>query len=104
MTDKSADSLQGVVLDRRSSFTLTEVCRACSADRRFVLELVSEGVIEPVSGSGAWQFPGEALLRARRARRLADDLGINVAGVALALELLDELDSLRQLVDKGSGP
>ena len=66
-----------------------------------MLELVSEGVIEPVGESAPWQFPGEALLRARRARRLVDDLGINLAGVALVLELLDELDKLRGLLGKG---
>lgn len=98
MNEKAADSLQGVILDRRTSFTLTEVCRACGADRHFVLELVSEGVIEPTAESGAWRFPGDALLRARRARRLVEDLDINVAGVALVLELLEELDALRRRV------
>jgi len=99
--NKAADSLQGVVLDRRTSFTLSEVCRACSADRHFVLELVSEGVIEPVTEAGAWRFPGDALFRARRARRLIEDLDINVAGAALVIELLDELDTLRRLVGRG---
>jgi len=42
-----------------------------------------------------WQFDINALRRLRQAQRLQQDLEINAAGVALALELLDELIVLR---------
>jgi chaperone modulatory protein CbpM len=42
-----------------------------------------------------WHFSGAALRRARVAVRLERDLELNLAGVALALDLLDELAQLR---------
>ena len=42
-----------------------------------------------------WRFGGESLRRARLALRLSRDLEINPSGVALALDLLDEIASLR---------
>ena len=43
-----------------------------------------------------WRFSGAQLRRARIALRLERDLGVNAAGVALALELLEELEQLRR--------
>jgi chaperone modulatory protein CbpM len=40
------------------------------------------------------------LQRARVALRLQNDLDVNLAGAALALELLDELDELRARVQR----
>jgi chaperone modulatory protein CbpM len=37
--------------------------------------------------------------RARVASRLQGDLGINLAGVALALQLLDEIEELRERLE-----
>jgi chaperone modulatory protein CbpM len=42
-----------------------------------------------------WRFRGECLRRARLAWRLSHDLEINPPGVALALDLLDEISALR---------
>ena len=45
-----------------------------------------------------WRFRGICIHRIRRTERLKRDLGVNIAGAALALELLDEIDELnRQL-------
>jgi chaperone modulatory protein CbpM len=40
-------------------------------------------------------FSGCALLRARAALRLVRDLEVSVAGAALVLDLLDEIETLR---------
>jgi chaperone modulatory protein CbpM len=42
-----------------------------------------------------WCFSGIEVWRARRAQRLQQDLELNLAGAALALELLDEVERLR---------
>jgi chaperone modulatory protein CbpM len=47
-----------------------------------------------------WRFSGTHLRRATVALRLQRDLGVNLAGAALALELLDELDTLRARLGK----
>jgi chaperone modulatory protein CbpM len=48
-----------------------------------------------------WRFSGTALRRARTALRLQRDLEINLPGVALALELLEEIDKLRRTLKVG---
>ena len=65
-----------------------------------IIELVSEGVIEVTSVAQNqtredWRFTGLHLHRAKVAMRLHRDLGVNFAGAALALELMDELQALK---------
>jgi chaperone modulatory protein CbpM len=88
--------LSGTLLDEQVHLSLTEFCQACSSRTEWVIELVEEGILEP-SGeeSSRWSFPGNSLSKAQRARRLQHDLEINLAGVALVLELLDEIEALR---------
>ncbi len=89
-------TLTGIVLDEHYELTVTEICRACSGTQEWVTELVAEGVLEPVAEkSGEWRFAGTSLTRARTAMRLQRDLGLNLAGVALALDMLEEIDALR---------
>lgn len=88
--------IQGPVVEEDVRFTLLELCQACSAEREHVLTWVLEGVLEPVGASPQdWYFTGESLRRARLALRLSRDLEINPPGVALALDLLDEIATLR---------
>ena len=81
------------------ALTFDDLCRFCHADEAWVIELVEQGVLEPVGGTPEnWRFVGTSIVRAKKARRLTRDLGINTAGVALVLELLEERDAvLRRL-------
>ena len=89
-------TLTGNLLDERAELSLKEISRACSSSTEWVIELVSEGVLEPVGREQEqWRFSGTSLLRARAATRLQHDLDINVAGVALALDLIEEIETLR---------
>jgi chaperone modulatory protein CbpM len=68
-----------------------------AVEERRVVEWVEEGVISVLEADAAqWRFSGAQLRRARIALRLERDLGINAAGVALVLELLEELQQLRR--------
>lgn len=88
--------LSGEVLEEDLELTLAELCRACRLPEERIVEFVEEGVIEPSGGEPSnWYFAGISLRRVRCARRLQRDLGVNVAGAALALELLEELQRLR---------
>jgi len=88
--------LNGLLLDEHSELSLNELCRACSSSAEWVIELVEEGILEPIphSQQKQWLFSGNNLHRARTTRRLQRDLGINLAGVALALDLLEEIKVL----------
>lgn len=86
----------GVVLDEQFEVSLQQLCDSLQVTESWVYELVVEGVLEPTEREPArWSFDAEALRRMRTARRLHHDLGVNVAGIALTLDLLDELHRLR---------
>ncbi|MEJ2131599.1 MAG: chaperone modulator CbpM [Gammaproteobacteria bacterium] len=79
--------------------TLRELCEIAGAPADFVLEMVEFGIIEPVDGDPKqWQFGEVEVRRSRRAVNLMRDFGINMEGLSLALDLLDELDANRRRV------
>lgn len=87
----------GVLLDDRTELSLHELCQACSTSTEWIVELVDEGVLEPIGHERArWRFTGTSLVRARAAMRLHQDLEINLAGVALALDLMEEIETMRE--------
>jgi chaperone modulatory protein CbpM len=93
---KSGVTVHGTVVEEEVELTLVELCQACNADEKFVMEWIAEGLLEPLGDSPQdWRFGGDSLRRARVAVRLSRDLGIDPAGVALALDLLDEIAELR---------
>lgn len=96
MANKDYEIQIGVMIDADSGLTLSQLCRLCAVHADYVVELVEQGVVQP-SGekTNQWNFPGMSIQRIRKARRLQTDLGINLAGVAVILELLDEVDYLR---------
>ncbi|HEC18705.1 MAG TPA: MerR family transcriptional regulator [Gammaproteobacteria bacterium] len=89
--------ITGTVLeDETGTLSMAELCRACGVHAEHIVEFVEYGILEPRGREmAAWQFPPSSLRRAQRALRLQEDLSINAAGIALALELLDELSELR---------
>jgi chaperone modulatory protein CbpM len=99
-TDFKTVQITGFILEEQTALSLDDVCRACAADSGRIVALVDEGLLAPEGDSlnkppDQWNFTGAHLHRATVALRLQNDLGVNLAGAALALELLDELDSLR---------
>lgn len=99
------ETLTGIVLDERVEISLQELCQVCSTSTEFIIELVGEGVLEPFGQEQSqWRFSGTSVLRARSAMRLKNDLNINLAGVALALELMEEIDLLRERLRRFERP
>lgn len=87
----------GTVLDTQITLTLSELCDMCGASIELVVDMVEEGIVDPTGRDPEeWHFTGEAVQRVQIVRRLTEDLRVNLPGAALALELMDELDALRQ--------
>jgi chaperone modulatory protein CbpM len=85
----------GTVIEE-DSLTLGQLCHACGVHADWIISLVEEGIIEPQGEEiRLWRFSGANLVRARSALRLQRDLGVNLAGIALILDLMEELDCLR---------
>ena len=77
------------------ALSLQDLCHFCQADQAWVIELVEYGVIEPEGDTMSnWRFHGISIARAKKARRLTRDLGINTPGVAMVIELLEERDAI----------
>lgn len=96
MNDKRSTIHTAELVSASARLTITELCQSCDVDRAWITEMVSEGVLEPEGRSEAeWRFTAVSVGRIATARRLERDLDLNTPGVALALELLDEIEGLR---------
>ncbi len=92
----SENMLVGRVLDEIDNMTLEELAGICSCKVEWIVELVDEGIIEPQGRDLVdWRFNGPCLLRTRTAMRLQQDLNINMAGIALVIDLIDEKNELQ---------
>ena len=82
-----------------SVLTLTELCQFCQSDETWVSELINHGIVAPLDEADAeLSFEFFSVARAKKARRLERDLGINIAGIALILDLIEERDELRRML------
>jgi len=81
--------LEAHVLTDGDWIGVTEICQMCRLDAAAVLELGDLGVVTPRETREGWQVPATALPRLRIVGRLMRDLGVNVSGAALAVELIE---------------
>jgi chaperone modulatory protein CbpM len=96
MSKRKVNVLSGVIFDETTEITIIELCEVCSIEQTLVEQLVQEGILDPVdSRRGELRFPYSSVRRTRTVVRLQRDLGINLAGAALALDLLDRIENLR---------
>ena len=90
-----------IVLDENTSCTLHELCELCGQNKELILEMINEGLIVPAGSSPRrWRFGMSEVYRVQTAQRLIRDLHVNMAGAALALDLLEELAELRRKVSR----
>ena len=89
--------LVGQVLDEGDLVTLADLCRSCTVETQTVTTLVAEGILDPMGGDVEhWRFTVGSLRRVKTVIHLQRDLGINLAGAALALDLLDRISELER--------
>ena len=97
MPSSQDQALSGAILEESAELTVKDLSRMCAVDERHIVEFVEEGVLTVIEwNTTEWRFTGATLRRARLALRLERDLELNLAGVALALELMEELERLRR--------
>ena len=62
---------------------------------------VEYGLLEPIARTGTqWLFDPACIVRLRMIERLRRDLGANLAGIAVILDLLDRLTALQREVEQ----
>ncbi len=85
------------IVEERTVLGIADLSRIFAVEESHIVELVEEGVLSVVEVHATqWRFSGSALRRMRIALSLERDLGVNLPGVALALDLLEELEQLRR--------
>ena len=77
------------------TITLSDLSRTWDMPADWIIDLVEHGILDPVDREGGdWVFHSTSLSRTGRAMRLRRDLGINLAGIGLILDLLEDRDRL----------
>ncbi len=94
--------LHGQLVEEETVITLEELCRSCTLKTEEIIIMVEEGILdpqgerlEPASAAG-WHFHISSVKRVRTVVHLQRDLGVNLPGAALALELLDRIAELKK--------
>lgn len=98
---KSITVINGELIDEDIELTLRELSQACSVHAEYILELVEAGLLEPVAGTEPtyWRFDVIALRRSRTAMRMQRVFNIDINSLPLVLDLLEEVQSLRQRIE-----
>lgn len=86
--------MTGVLLSEGTTFTVVEVCEYCDLPEDILKDWIAHGLFgdphQPM------QFDYKMIDRIRTAHRLQNDLEVNLQGVILALELMDEMAKLQE--------
>jgi DNA-binding transcriptional MerR regulator len=93
------DQAQALVLWRteHSLLSMDELARAAGVQAGIVEVFVRYRLIEPSANAGSDQlFPTSVITRLHRIVHLRQDLGVNLAGVAVILEMTEHLEALEK--------
>ena len=96
------ETIRGQLIEDETLITVDELCRHCTVKVEEIIVFVQEGILDPsgdavrAEQADAWQFHISSVRRVRTAFHLQRDLGVNLAGAALALELLDRIAELER--------
>lgn len=84
-------------MNNKVFYTTKAVCIYHRLTLEAIAEMVSWGIAEPIgSEPEKWLFSQLDYDRIGCANRFRNELEINIPGAALALELLDEIDEIRE--------
>lgn len=90
-----------ILLDEHIEVTLRELCEVTRLSAAQLMDMVEEGLLEPQGSAPVeWRFPGTAVPRVRTCLRLQRDLGVNLAGASIIIDLLAELRDLRTRLER----
>jgi chaperone modulatory protein CbpM len=96
MTNATPGAIPAEMIDAESVYSLEELSRTCNVEITWIVELVEHGIIAPRGNTASeWRFSSLSVVSLAKAKRLDQDLGVNPAGIALAFDLLNEIDRLK---------
>jgi len=94
-----SEMLEAHLLGESDWIAASQICELCRLDLQAVMELAALGLVAPrETRPGQWEIAATALPRLRVVGRLMRDLGVNVSGAALAVELLEAQRELERRI------
>lgn len=94
-----AEAHDGLPLARWQRISIAELAIISGLPECDLRELVDYGVLAPANPrESQWAFSVDCLTNVRKARRLRDDLELDVHAMALAMMLQDRIDELEARV------
>lgn len=86
------------IIDENNLLTFEEICRAIHVDHDLMIQLIEYHIIQPKGSSkNSWAFDHICLKRARLARNFYYDLEVNLAGIALLIDMMERIEALQRL-------
>ena len=80
----------------RKYLRLTEVTKICNVDPKFVMRLEREKVISPILRRSKKLYPLEQVDRVRVAHLLIDEMGVNLEGAEVALNMREQMIAMQR--------
>ncbi len=100
MVEHSRTIILGTVVEEDVTYSFADLCERCALSPDELIAMVQEGLLQPRGQAPEeWIFPGNTLRRLRAALLLHRRMEVNLPGVALALDLMEELRRLRAQVE-----
>jgi chaperone modulatory protein CbpM len=84
------------IINHDTYFSLEECCHTTKSPQDFIIELIREDIIQPQKMHSSYVFSLSHILQIKQARSFYLDLGVNVQGIALALDLLNTIEMLEK--------
>ena len=80
----------------RKYLRITEVTRICGVDVKFVRRLEREKVIYPIVRHSEKYYPLDQVDRVRVARLLIEEMGVNLEGAEVALNMREQMIAMQR--------
>ena len=85
----------GIIIEEEEYISLIHLCRLWNHSQEEILELVNEGILEPIGGpKHEWKFTFSTITRVKKVRRLQKDFELNLSASGLVMHLLDRIEEL----------
>ena len=104
MNTRNDDVLRAQFLDDDDDcLHIEEICSRLHVEQQWILEMVELGALDPRGGiePSGWAFPRRQLPRVLAMTRLVADLGVNLTGAAIILDLVEERRRLLSQLHSG---
>lgn len=81
--------------------SVADLAHLCNTEPQWVVQIVEIGILQPVDGidSQSWRFKNPDIQYAIEARRLENQLDINLDAVAMLMDMSQEIRRLKALMN-----